>query len=280
MGERRIDPYTILALPALAYFLVLFVVPLGLLLAGSVWVGDRFGLDNFGRVFGDSFQLAVIGRSIGYALTVSLGCLLVGFPFAYAMSRAGPVGQLLLTVAVVLPMTTSVIVRTFGWQVVLRSNGVINQALLGLGVVDEPLRLLFTWPGLILGTVSILLPYMVLSIHAVLRLIPEELMGVAASLGASPAYRLTHVLLPLSLPGVISGFGFVFSMAISAYVIPSLLTGAGYKVLSKVIANAFLVVHDPALGAAASVVLLAIAGSAIALAGWASAALAARTRGR
>lgn len=276
MTQRRIDPVAWLAAPAAAYFLVVLGVPLALLLAASVRTGEGIGLAHYTRILGDPFERGVILATLRYAALVTLACAAFGYVYAYAMARASAPVQALLLVAIVLPMTVSVIVKTFGWTILLRSNGPVNSALLALGAIDQPLRLLFTETGLVFGTASILLPYMVLPVFAVLRQIPAEQGDAAATLGAAPAEAFLRVVLPLTLPGVIAGVAIVFSMTVSAYVIPSLLTGAGYKTLSKTIANAFLVIYNPGLGAAAGVILLVIA-MAIVLAAGAAAARLGRT---
>lgn len=264
---RAIDPLAWLALPAALYFVVALAIPLALLLFASLRGPDGFGVGNYTRFLGDWHNLGVVWLSIRYAAVVSALCLALGFAYAYVMTRVGPALEKALLVAIVLPMTVSVIVKAFGWTILLRSNGLVNQTFLAFGLIEQPLRLLFTEAGLIVGTVSILLPYAVLPLFSVLRQIPPETQEAAATLGAGPVHRFLRVTLPLSVPGLIAAFGFVFSMTISAYVIPSLLTGAGYKTLSKVVAGAFIVTLDPPLGATGSTILLILAGGAVVLAG-------------
>ena len=267
MTARPLDPIAWLALPATLYFLVAIGAPLAFLLFGSLNTQSGFGLGNYLNVLGDPHQRSVIFATIRYAGLVTLGALLLGYAYAYSMATAGPRLQGFLMLAIVLPMTTSIIVKTFGWTLILRSNGPINAFLMGIGAIDAPIRLLFTETGLLLGSIAILMPYMVLSLFAVLRQIAADQLDAAATLGAGPGYRFLHIVLPLSAPGIVAGVAIVFSMAVSAYVIPSLLTGAGYKTMSKVIANAFLVTHNPALGATVGVMLLLLSGSVVVIAG-------------
>jgi putative spermidine/putrescine transport system permease protein len=266
-ARRAIDPIAWLALPAALYFVVALAIPLVALLGESLRGPDGFGFANYVAYLGDDFNRAVVANTVRYASLVTVLSLVVGYAYAYAMIRVGPALQMGLLLAIILPMTASVIVKTFGWQILLRSNGPVNQAMVGLGLIDAPVQLLFTETGLFVGTTSILLPYMVLPIFGVLRQIPREQEEAAACLGAGPAFRFLHVVLPLSAPGIVAGVAFVFSMAVSAYVIPSLLTGAGYKTLSKVAANAFLVIQNPAQGSTVSVLLLLIAGATVIVAG-------------
>jgi len=263
----RLDPLAWLAVPATLYFAVAIGLPLVLLLGRSLTTPTGFGFGNYAAALGDAHQRDVILATLRYAALVTLGAALFGYAYAYSMTRAPGWALALLTGVMILPMTSSVIVKTFGWTLLLGSNGPINAALLAGGLIDAPLRLLFTETGLLLGTTSILLPYMTLPLFAVLRQIRPEYADAAATLGAGPVRRFLKVTLPLSAPGLVAGGAIVFSMAISAYVIPSLLTGAGYKTMSKVIASAFLVTHDPTLGSTVGVILLALAGSVVAASG-------------
>jgi putative spermidine/putrescine transport system permease protein len=270
---RRFDAMGLLALPLVVYFLLAAVVPLVLLLAASVRVDGRVSLSNYNTFVGDAYNRRIIWNTVIYGVAVTVGALGVGLPFALAVSRAGRRAQAVFLFAIVLSMTVSVIVEAFGWMVLFRSNGLINQMLMFVGAIGEPQPLLFSRVSLFLGTTSILLPFMVLPIYAVLRAVPEEVREAAATLGATPAYRFFYLVLPLCRSGILTGCAFVFCMTVSAYVIPSVLTGAGYPVMSELIVSAYLVTRDPALGGTASVLLILIAGSALV----ASLALAERT---
>jgi putative spermidine/putrescine transport system permease protein len=263
---RLLDPIALLALPAALYFVLALAVPLARLLLGAFDDGGTPGAGQITRWLADPYNRGVVWNTLRYGAVVTVLSALGGYAYAYAMAGASPRLQLALLIAIVLPMTTSVIVKSFGWLVLLRSNGLINQALVWTGATDRPLPLLFSEAGLVIGTTAIMLPYMVLPVFSVLRQIRPELLDAAASLGASRMQRFRTVVLPLSLPGVAAGMGLVFSMTVSAYVIPSLLTGAGFKTLSKVAADAFLVILNPTRGAAVSVILLAIAVAGVALA--------------
>lgn len=263
---RRLGEATsLLALPAVLVFAVALAIPLGLLLLASVRVDGSFTVANYTRFFGDSHRLLVLGNTVTYGVIVTLTATVVAYPYAFAMARAPAALQTVLLLGIFLPMTSSVIVKTFGWQVLLKGSGLVNSLLMALGLTDAPVRLLFTETGLYIGTVSLLLPYMVLPIYAVMRLVPRSLEEAAATLGGSRLFVLLRVTLPLSMPGVLTGMAFVFSMTTAAYVIPSLLAGARFQVLSKVAANAYLVMDDARLGATVSAVMLVLAGGGAAL---------------
>jgi putative spermidine/putrescine transport system permease protein len=140
----------------------------------------------------------------------------------------------------------------------LRSHGAVNDILLALGVTDRPIRMIFTQAALIGGSANIFLPFMILPIYAVVAQIDPRLSEAAATLGAPPVAAFVRVVVPLSAPGVVAGVALVFSLSVSAYVIPTLLMGENYPTLATTIAKAFLISRDPALGAAAGAILMAI----------------------
>ena len=200
-----------------------------------------------------------MANTIRSAGLITLICLVAGYPAAFALARAAGLLQAALLAALVLPLSVGVVVKAFAWTILLRSDGVVNRALVGLGAVDAPVRLLFTESGLVLGAVNVFLPFMVLPIFSVVKLIDPRLLDAAATLGSSPLHRFFRVTLPLTMPGVIAGVAFVFSMSVSMYVIPTLLMGDRFKTLSVLIARSFLFMRDRSVGSTASVMLLLIA---------------------
>jgi putative spermidine/putrescine transport system permease protein len=251
------------ALPAVAYMLLAFAVPLAWLGASSFSVDGGFGFGNYVRYVGDPYYLAVIGRSAWIGLETTLLTLLVAYPAALAMARARPWVQSLFLALVFVPLTVGTIVKTFGWTIVLRRNGIVNRVLVATGLVDAPLQLLFTEFTLVVGMANIFLPYMLLPLFAVMRMIDPRLLDCAATLGAGPLFRFRTVLLPLSLPGIVAGATLVFSLSIAAYVTPLLLVGERITTMSMVIARGFLYVGNPPLGATMAVILLAITAAAV-----------------
>lgn len=258
-GSTR-DVFAILALPGLCYLAALFALPLLILLGKSV-IDAEGGLSVAGYVafFSDPYNMTVLWRTLRVALLTTLLCLLLAYPTAFAMARARGWMLTLMLVAMILPLSVGVIVKAFSWSIVLRSNGIVNQALLGLGLVQEPVRLLFTETALVFGAANIFLPFMVLPIYAIVRQLDPNLAAAAASLGSGPVRTFLTVTLPLTLPGVIAGIAFVFSLAVSMYVIPSLIVGERHQNLAMMIARAFLFLRNEQLGSVVAVVLLAVA---------------------
>ena len=257
--RRRLQPVALLALPGAGYLAIAFAAPLALLLMASVISEGRPTLAGYRTFLADPFSWTVMANTIRSAGLITLICLVAGYPAAFALARSAGLLQAALLAALVLPLSVGVVVKAFAWTILLRSDGVVNRALVGLGAVDAPVRLLFTESGLVLGAVNVFLPFMVLPIFSVVKLIDPRLLDAAATLGSSPLHRFFRVTLPLTMPGVIAGVAFVFSMSVSMYVIPTLLMGDRFKTLSVLIARSFLFMRDRSVGSTASVMLLLIA---------------------
>lgn len=247
-----------LTVPATAYCLVFFAVPLGLLLVESLRGPGGWTLAGYAGFFGSAQAWVIMGRTLRLAALTTLVCLAIGYPAAFALAWARGALQSLLVAALLLPLSLSVIVKAFGWTVLLRANGVVNNGLQALGLTSAPLRLLFTEAGLLIGIVNIFLPFMVLPVFASVRQFDQRLSDAAATLGGGPIHSFVRVVLPLTLPGVVAGVTLVFSLSVAAYVIPTLLMGDAYQTLPTTIATAFLYLQDQQRGAVAGVVLLAM----------------------
>ena len=259
-----------LAVPAIAYLGLVYAIPLVFLLARSVTGPDGFTLSLFVQFFSDPYSWRVIGNTLRIAAFTTLVCLLIGYPVAIAMARASGLMQIVLLVAIILPLSIGAVVKAFAWQIVLRRDGVVSQFLVGTGIWSEPQRLLFTEGGLVMGAANIFLPFMILPIYSVVKLIDPRLSEAGATLGASPLYRFRRILLPLTLPGIVSGIAFVFSMSVSMFVIPSLLIGDRFQMLATLTGRSFLLMRDEALGSTTAVVLLALAVSIVVFSSWLS----------
>lgn len=254
-----LDPVALLALPALVYLLLAYGWPLLALLLRSLWGPNGLSLLPFASFLSDPFSWRVIGNTLSTALLVTLVCLAVGYPTAIALARSKGASQVLLLLAIILPLSVGVVVKAYAWQIVLRRDGIVSQILVGLGLWDEPQRLLFTEAGLVIGAANVFLPFMILPIYSVIRLIDPRLSEAAATLGATPLHRFTRVVLPLTLPGIVSGIAFVFSLAVSMYVVPSLVIGDRYQTLATLTGRAFLFMRNEELGSTTAVVLLVLA---------------------
>ncbi|MBB5430674.1 ABC transporter permease [Nocardiopsis composta] len=245
----------LLLLPALAALLVFFGVPL----AGIVWralTDPQPGLANFTWFFTHPANLDALGRTFTTAAWTTLAALALGYPYAYAMTRAGARGRALLTLLVLVPFWTSLMVRTFAWMILMQDSGLINQALGAVGL--GPLHLIRTPTGVVVAMVQMLLPFMVLPLYAVMAGVDRRLLSAARSLGARPAAAFLQVYVPLSLPGAAAGALTVFINALGFYVTPALLGSPEDSLLSQEIFTQVNGLLEWGRGGAMGVVLLAM----------------------
>jgi len=262
------DPVALLAVPAVLYLAIVYAFPLILLLLKSFTGPAGLTLQPYVGFLSDPFNWRVIGNTLRVALWTTLVCFVIGYPAAFALARAGLMLQIVMLVSIILPLSIGVVVKAFAWQIVLRRDGVVSELLVGLGLWDEPQRLLFTETGLVLGAANIFLPFMILPIYSVVKLIDPRLSEAGATLGAAPLYRFSHVVLPLTLPGIVSGVAFVFSMSVSMFVIPSLLIGDRFQTLATLTGRSFLLMRNEQLGSTTAVILLALAVSVVVGSSW------------
>lgn len=254
----RYDAVTtsVLLAPLLLLLLLAFYLPLAQFLARS-FLEPSPTLDNYVHVAETPLYATILLRTFRTALVVSVATLLLGYPIAYLMSTLRGWRLVLVAAIVVLPLWVSVLVRTYAWQVILGRNGAINQVLVGLGIVDQPVRLLSTEFAVWLAMTHILLPMMVLPIYSSLRGIPRDLPRSAQSLGASWPAVLRHIVLPLSMPGVAAGVVLVFVISLGYFITPMLLGGPTTMMIATLISQQATKLLDwPMASAIASVLLI------------------------
>ena len=254
-------PWLLIALPA-AVLLVFFVLPNALLLSASFLkteaqqLTSQPTLDNYKFLLTRPLYLEVMLRTLVVGLCVGALDVLLGFPLAYFLVRTKSRWKGLLIALSLAPLLASVIVRTYGWYIILNRFGVVNDALLGLGVIAERIAFMPSTGAIIIGLAHALLPYAVLTIMGSLGGINPNLEKAAMSLGANRTRTFLSVVLPLSLPGVVGGFILVFSIAISAYATPAILGGPATQVAATAIYNFMINLLDWSAGAALAVILI------------------------
>ncbi len=218
-----------LVLPLAAIFAGFFIAPLLVLMALSAH-GDiamtNWTFANYTKFFTDSFNYSILVETLLLGLKATLVCLVFGFPIAWLCSRVSPRWQSILLFLVILPILTSVVVRTFAWIVILGRQGVLNQIVMGLHLSNEPLRLLYSEFGVVMVLAQVQMPLMVLPILTVLSKIDPNLADASRVLGAGEWRTLWRVTLPLSVPGIIAGCILTYSASITAFVTQSLIGGA------------------------------------------------------
>lgn len=253
MNDKSED--ALLIAPALALLALAFLVPIGRMLMLSVQGDEGLTLANFQRFLTDGFYLGVLWRTIRLSLVITLICAAVGFPLAYIMARARPRLRLWLIVLVILPLMTSVVIRTFGWMVLLSRSGLIPDILRDLGLVGRSFAIMQTEAAIVIGMVQVLLPFMTLSILGVLTRVDQRLEEAARTMGCSFLQAIRYVVLPLSLPGIVAGSLLTFTLSASSFVTPNLLGGARIQVLAASIYRSVTQTLDWPFAAAQAVIL-------------------------
>ncbi|MBQ0826540.1 ABC transporter permease subunit [Streptomyces tagetis] len=222
----------LLLLPALIALLLLFVLPMISVAVRSV-TEPQAGLGNYIGLFTDGYTLRVLGRTLLVALIVAVAGLLVAYPYAYAMTLAGPVGRALLVTVVLVPFWTSMLARNYAWLVLLQDGGLIQRFSRTVGLGDEPL--FGTTAGVALSMTQVLLPFLVLPLYSSMQQIDRRLLDAGQSLGASRLRSFRKIYLPLSMPGVMAGTSLVFVLALGFYVTPALLGSPQNAMIAQII---------------------------------------------
>jgi putative spermidine/putrescine transport system permease protein len=263
---RVVSNRLILLVPAIVVLTILLITPVCILLSYSFAPGgstradfsEGLTLENYEAILGDFFYLSVILKTIWISVLVTAASLLIGWPLAYFLWRSSPRFKSLLTVAVVAPLLVSIPVRNYGWMVVLGDTGVANSALRWAGIIQRPLQLMFTEFAVIIGLTHVLMPFVVLSVLAALERVTPNLGEAAETLGANRVRAIWHIILPLSMPGILGGALLVFCVAVSAYVTPALMGPSGAKYAATLIYQQFISAFDWPRGSAVAAVLLSV----------------------
>ncbi len=249
-----------LATPLALFFGFFFLAPLLMLVVVSFYTDTsmtRFGLTQYARFLLDPFSLSVLGATLWLGVEVTALSLLLGFPLAYLHTRSPRWAQGLIMLAVLLPLLTSVVVRTFAWIVILGRQGIVNSALLSLGVIDTPLRLLYTEGGVAVALAQVQMPLMVLPLITALQRIDPNLHDASAALGAGAFRTFVRVTLPLSLPGIMAGCLLTYAASITAFITQSLVGGGQMLFMPMYLYQQSSTLNNWPFAAAISIIFLA-----------------------
>lgn len=216
----------------------------------------NFSLDNYGVVLRNNLYVSTFLYSLEVAAISTVGCLLLGYPMAYAIARSAPSTRNLLLMLIILPFWTSFLLRVYAWVGLLKTNGLINNTLLSLGIIDAPLTLLYTDFAVYVGIIYSYLPFMILPLYSNLEKHDLTLLEASADLGARPITTFLRVTLPLSYPGIIAGCLLVFIPAVGEYVIPSLLGRTDQLMIGTVLSAQFFGARNWPVASAVAIVLL------------------------
>lgn len=253
----------LLIAPLLLVLAGFFLVPVLMLLPmsfgayepGAGLVKGAWTLANYTQIVTDDYYREVVWRTLGLGLSVTLICLLTGYPLAYLIARGPERWRVPLILLVIFPMLLNLVVRSFGWIALLANRGLINNLMMQLGLTAAPVKLLFNFVGLFIGLTHIYLPFMVLMLTAAIRNVPRDVESAAATLGSSRAHVFMAVTLPLSAPGILAGSILVFVLTISALVTPRMLGGPTYQVMATLIYDEYMQLLDWPSGSALSFAL-------------------------
>ena len=265
-----------LIVPAALMLLLFLVIPyfnivvMSVRMPGSgVPYAPGWTLGNFGRFFSDLFYLEQLANTVWIGVVTTACCLLVGYPVAWQLARGAPAWRGLRYGIVLTPLLVGIVIRSYGWTILLGNNGVINRTLLGWGIIEAPLPLMYNGFGIVLALVHVLLPFMILPVMGAIQGVEPALELAARSLGAGRGTAFVRVVLPLSLPGVQAGCILVFVLAISAYVTPAMIGGLRVKTAAVSVVDALIDSFQWPFGSAMALILATV--GAIAVLGFARA---------
>jgi putative spermidine/putrescine transport system permease protein len=250
--------------PATLFCLLQLLVPVAILFRYSLnrfdpaaYMVDAVTAENYVKFFTDPYYLTVLVRTIRVSVVSTLICLVMGFPLAYWLARMTSRWKNLMVILVVLPLFIGNAVRAAGWMTLFGAKGFINSVLLAVGLIDQPLTLMYTELAVVVGIITVNLPYMVLTLQSVLEGIARPIEEAALSLGAPPFQAFRRVVWPLALPGTLAGTILTFILAMNAYATPVLLGGPKFTMMGPLVYDQFSQSNNWPFGAAVSFVLMA-----------------------
>lgn len=271
-GRRTLALFGLLT-PASLFLLIFFLAPLAIMVVyswlepglygGVVW---NFYDLNYGRILGwadskyekfDLVYLSIFLQSVRLALTTVLLSLVICYPAAFWISRMSDTKKTLFLFLITLPFFVSLIVRLFAWVLILRPTGFLNQALIALGIITEPLEIIFTDTAVIIGMVYVFIPFMYLPLYASVEKLDFSLIEASSDLGATRLQTFRRVILPLTLPGIIGGSIIVFIPALGNFIVPSVLGGAKVLMIGNLIEQQFLSARNWPFGSALGMIVMA-----------------------
>jgi putative spermidine/putrescine transport system permease protein len=250
--------------PAMVFCLLQLVLPILILARYSLnhfdpvqSMVEAVTPENYVKFFTDPYYLAVLGRTVAVAMLSTLVCVVMGFPLAYWLARLTSGWKNIAVILVILPLFVGNAVRAAGWMTLFGSKGFVNVVLMKIGIIDAPLTIMYTDAAVVIGIISVNLPFMVLTLQSVIEGIARPIEEAALSLGAPPAAAFRRVIWPLALPGTLAGIILTFILAMNAYATPVLLGGPKFQMMAPLVYDQFTQSNNWPFGAAVSFVLMA-----------------------
>lgn len=248
--------------PVALWMIAFLVIPILLVLFVSFMSRGTYGgieysftLENYQRFF-EPLYLKILFSSLVVAFITTMVCLLLGYPFAYIIARSPRKYRTLLLFLVIIPFWTNSLIRTYAWIILLRTEGLINTMLMNIGIISEPLALMYTDGAVLIGLIYTLFPFMILPLYASIEKLDQSYIEAASDLGATPWQTFVQVTLPLTKPGIFAGSLLVFIPTLGLFFIPDLMGGAKTMMIGNLIKNQFLTARDWPFGSAVSVILM------------------------
>ena len=265
-GRNHALTATLLIAPATIFVALCLLAPLGILLryslndfvAAKKLMVQAVTVANYVRFFTDPYYTAILATTVRISVLVTAVCLVLAFPLAYVVARTQSRFKNLLIIAIVLPLFVGNAVRAAGWMTVFGNKGFLNATLMGLGLIDKPLEIMFTEKAVVIGIIAVNLPFMVLSLQSVIEGIDRAVEEAAFSLGAPPGTMFRRVLWPLALPGILAGTILTFILAMNAYATPFLLGGPLFKMMAPLVYNQFTQQSNWPFGGAIAFILMTV----------------------
>lgn len=263
--QRRDWPSYVKLAPGLVLLGIVFGIPLAWLLRMSFNTGlaggaiqEGFSFQSYATFFESAFNLELIGRTLLLGVAVTAGAFLLGYPLALFLLRTQSKWKSTLLVLALAPLLTSAVVRTFGWMVILGDRGIVNQALLSIGLISEPLKLANNELGVTISLIEILMPYMILTVATGSSRLNDAVLEASATLGGNGLRTFFRVVIPLTLPGILTGCLLVFVLTISSFVTPALVGGGRVFLLATEIYDQAVQSLNWPLASAISFILIAL----------------------
>jgi putative spermidine/putrescine transport system permease protein len=254
-----VTPATIfVAVCLLAPLVILFRYSLNEFLPAKKMMVEAVTWANYVKFFTDAYYTTILATTVRVAVIVTVTCLVLGFPLAYVVARTQSRFKHLLIISIILPLFVGNAVRAAGWMTIFGSKGAVNASLMGLGLIDKPLEIMFTEKAVIIGIIAVNLPFMVLSLQSVIEGVDRSVEEAAFSLGAPPLTMFRRVLWPLALPGILAGTILTFILAMNAYATPFLLGGPLFKMMAPLVYNQFTQQTNWPFGGAIAFILMTV----------------------
>lgn len=253
----------LLMLPGILFLTVFMIIPIVLTIGTTFTDGSGITLDGYLTFLKDRYFLDILFTTLRVSLLTTLICIILGFPAAYYISKLGGRMKAVLLLLTIFPLLTSSVVRSFSWMIIIGRNGLLNKMLLGMGIIHEPLDILYTPTAIIIGLVHLFLPLIIVSLVGVMENIQHDLLEAAESLGASKATVFLKVVLPLCVPGLVIGSILVFVGSFTAYTTPALL-GGKQRVISTFLYQNAITLNDWQVASIVATIMIVITFAVIA----------------